>query len=791
MNNFYIFNHTYKEKEQEITITVIFCKDNTFHISLKVELEEFFQHHLLPDYFLVLSTTFAEPAMRQIFIDDFDKTFGGIPLYRKSILKEDITLVCFNIKGQIDIIEAGKLKKISPSLLDGFKRNGLQQLFQKRGGLVVSVDTHHYVFPSGKHCDRFLRTGNVLIHSSEIYFISFCLLPKFDEEIQTNIYCDTSSINTIAFALIELKNRFLENKLQVNVSSFNSYSGLYHNDYNYKPKDLLLISASTSGNIIGYITKNHPLINEENIVVLYFLSNDREQKSISLRLLCNLTFDKKTNPNGIVPYLTYSQKDCKHCEIGSHAVEVSGDVFLLEKPSINSRMLTMNDPEKSLSSFVEEFRTQENEHGDFSETILKCNYSDKNASAQNHEIYIDYNKILDGFAGGFFKKYKSKLDDYITQYIPANTEYIIHVDDDSSKELATYILNDISKKYKEEFVPKLVSIDDLNTLTNGLKTAVVVCSCVSYGKKLLYVARALRNLNQLRLVYFIGLTRLKSKESLNFLKSNLVQGKYASETSTFVSIENIFSHRDTSKTSWDKELENISKLLSFSDQHQLKDLEVTLKYLKEREQKINNSNDTSRRGLSNDLFFNSHLIVEEDNSLVIRKNFAFFNFEKYHGIVSQSDIYFTISNIINSKRNSKDNQKSLEQSPFVRNLISPLNFNRFNDGIIQASILRLAYHTELSYIVDEELSFEMFSILETMIKYHTNHQAEALTEFLYAIAFGKLTLRRNHFDMLVSLLEHNLKGDTLLSLLREYIKIKTVEEVYFDKKKTLEETPAF
>jgi hypothetical protein len=791
MNNFYIFNHIYREKEIDKTITIIFGKDNTFHLSLKVELDSFFQYHLLPDYFLVLSTTFAESAMRQIFIDDFDKTFGGIPLYRKSILKEDITIASFNIKGQLDVVEAGKLKKVTLNLLDSIKRNGLQQLFQKRGGLVVSVDTHHYVFPSGKHCDRFLRTGNILIHSSEIYFIAFCLLKKFDENIHTDIYCDTSSINTIAFALIELKNRFLQNKLQVNVSSFNSYSGLYHNDYNYKPKDLLLISASTSGNIIGYITKNHPLINEENIVVLYFLSNDSEQNSISLRLLCNLTFEKKTNPSGVLPYLTYSQKDCKHCETGSHAVEVSGDVFLLEKPSINSRMLKIDDPEKHLSSFVEEFRTQKNEHGTTSATILKCNYSDKNASAQNHEIYIDYNKILEGFADGFFIKYKSKLDDYITQYVPANTEYMIHVDEDSSKALATYIINDISKKYKEDSIPKLISIDDLDTLTNGLKTAVIVCSCVSYGKKLLYVARALRNLNQIRLVYFIGLTRLKSKESLSFLKSNLVQGKYASETSTFVSIENVFSHRDISKTAWDKELENISKLLSFSDQQQFQNFELTLKYLKERQDKINSSNNTSIRGLSDDLFFDSHLIVEDSHRLTIRKNFAFFDFEKYHGVVSQSDIYFTISNIINSKRNSKDNKRSLEQSPFVRNLISPLNFNRFNDGIIQASILRLAYHTELSYIVDEELSFEMFSILETMIKYSTNHQAEALTEFLYAIAFGKLTLKRGHFDKLLLLLDGNLVGDTLLSLLREYIKIKTVEEVYFDKKKTLEENPAF
>ena len=54
---------------------------------------------------------------------------------------------------------------------------------------------------------------------------------------------------------------------------------------------------------------------------------------------------------------------------------------------------------------------------------------------------------------------------------------------------------------------------------------------------------------------------------------------------------------------------------------------------------------------------------------------------------------------------------------YVRNIIDPANFSRFNDGIIQASILRAAYPEELSYGIDNDTSQEMTNTLETIIKY--------------------------------------------------------------------------
>ena len=64
----------------------------------------------------------------------------------------------------------------------------------------------------------------------------------------------------------------------------------------------------------------------------------------------------------------------------------------------------------------------------------------------------------------------------------------------------------------------------------------------------------------------------------------------------------------------------------------------------------------------------------------------------------QSEIYFIISSILNDLRN----KGVFKQGEYVRNLIDPGNFVRFNDGIIQACFLRAAKSPELDYSLSDE-----------------------------------------------------------------------------------------
>ena len=92
-------------------------------------------------------------------------------------------------------------------------------------------------------------------------------------------------------------------------------------------------------------------------------------------------------------------------------------------------------------------------------------------------------------------------------------------------------------------------------------------------------------------------------------------------------------------------------------------------YLLERKKILETSTGDNERGLANKLFYPRLIKGDKQEELTIRKNFAFFNFDDYVDNVSQADIYFTISNIVNSVRNSNGNtdklDRTLKQSVYV------------------------------------------------------------------------------------------------------------------------------
>lgn len=754
MNNFYIYKFDFKEKSNIISSTVIFCNNSTINeTNLIDELKRFYQNHSQTDKVFIIGGEYLSDRMIEVFVTNQKDTFKGIPRREETSLYENVHILTFNKNRELNSINDEV--KLPNDFEEKLFNEGLQNIFIKRGGLVETQGTHHYVFPSGKHCDKFLRTGNILLYSSEIYFIAFSLLKYFDDEKHNQIYCDSSSINAIALALSELKNRFCVETKLIHIESFSSYEGLYKNDLNYKNNALLLISASTSGNILNYITKVHSEISRSNIVVLYFLDMDNRISEVKESVLCNLTEDKENNPNGLSLYRSYKKDDCQLCKTGSYPVEVSGDVFLLEKPRINSILIGVDDADKKLSKFVEQFKSEL-----YKNTVLKANYKENDPN-NKYEIYIDYSEILQGIKSGKYSKYKNKLDAYINQFVPSNTRYIIHLKDSSSKELSEYIFEKIKDNYQSGKEPKLISQDaKLSEVIpkdcNG--SVLVVGSCISNGKNLLYLSRALRNFEGLRVVYFVGISRMNNTNSLKVLKSNLKQGNYGPETSTYVEVESISCLNKSKRSAWLVELDFLKDMISL-----VKDEgnhASSLVYFNQRKEQIQNSFDSTTRGLSDSLFY-PVITKKPYEQLRIRNNFAFWNFDDYLKDVCQSDIYFTISNIINSLRNSDKIDKSLCQSSFVRNLISPANFNRFNDGIIQASILRSANADELSYSIDYEMSLEMKNILETLIKYHEEEQGEALLEFLYAIAVRKLSLKEEHLSEVLEFLKDNCSNDII------------------------------
>ena len=768
MNNFHIYNFNSevveKDRKRTISSTVIFCGGLRIDESTLVdEIRKHYEKHYQSDKIFIIGGEYIKDNLIELFITNQDKTFIGIPKRQETFLKENLYLLTFNKLGELKSYD----KKLPEYFLLNYLNEGLQDIFLKRGGLITSYGSHHFVFPSGKHCDRFLRTGNILLFSSEIYFIAFSILRHFDENSHTHIFCDTSSINSLAFALSELKNRFLEcdKRTQVTIESFKSYEGLYNNSFNYTPNALLLISASTSSNILTYILENHKTVTRKNIIILYFLGEKKNYKANQDNIICDLT-KSETNKKGIPFYQTFEEKNCVYCKNGSYPVEVIGDVFLLEKPKIQRVFLNANDADRRLSDFIKQFKSENK-----SDTVLKVNY--KEDSEYKYEVYINYVQLLEGL--NLKKKYRDynlKLDDYINQYIPSNTKYIVSLNDQGSTILSEYIYKKIKPNYKKSKCPLLLQQDKLSTIEDKNGTIVVVGSCISNGKNLLYISRALRKFDRYRIIYFIGISRTSNKQKLEFLRGNLKYGTYGMESNSFIEVESIYCNNDSKNTSWMSEIKFIREFIDFL-KDSIPNSVKAQQFLEQRKNILAESSGTIKKGLSSNLFY-PRVTTVPNTELELRKNFAFFNFSDYDTHVSQSDVYFTVSNILNSLRNS-ERPNNLNQSIYVRKIIDPGNFNRFNDGIIQASVLRACKSEELAYNIDNELSEEMYNILETMVKYYKEDQGEALLEFLYAIAIKKLCLKNNHLKNLIELVNRNCK-EKIIICFAKFIQAKVIKK---------------
>lgn len=731
MGKFYIYSANIEDKKYK-KVTIVFNSDISFDFNaLKNELSEYFS-----DFYQTSALIFIHCStirdFKNLIDKNQDKIFMSIPKVEEDSLKTNIFSISYD-RNNFSVKE----KFIQKNLIQ-ILNQGLANIFIKNGGLVESSGiSHHYVFPSGRHSNKFLRTANVLVRKSEIDFIAINTLHHFESDFE-NIYCDTLSIAVVGYSLNKFISRFRKDFKEINIESFKSYDGLYNKDASFYNNSIFLISASTSGGLINYIQKNHPEIHSKDICTLFYLPLSKDSNTSSERILCNLSINEKLG-YGIESYETFkTDETCSFCKSHSTAISIVGDSFSLDEPKINTKTIVA-DPyiTQSLKDFVELFKYKP-EIG----TSLKVSFSENSKTEKKYNLYIDYEKIISNI--GFYEKHKAKMDAYIKQYIPASIKHIIYLNDKGSEKLAQYI-ND---KLKECSITDIENINQIdlheNQITSDISGSIlIVGSCITNGKNLLYLSRFFRNFENIRLIYFVGINRVSDGLKYKELKSNIKYGLYGAENSSFIEVETIKCDNSNVNTPWYIELEKLKDIQAKSN--------ITLPIIRDRINILKSFSNIENKGGDNNIFYTN--IKGED--LEIRKNSAFFNNNLYYKNITQSDVYFTICCVLNNMRNDKDN--GLFQTAFVKNILSPFIFNRFNDGIIQASILRGARDEELNYSFSFKNSEDMFILIRTFIRHIKEYQGEAIFEFLYALSIGKLKLHKSHYKLIFNELS-DLKG---------------------------------
>jgi hypothetical protein len=733
MNNLlYIFQYTDKDSfNSPKSVTVVFVHQEKLPSQeyLADEIKLFFERHIISDYLVVLLPDYLDENNKSWFFDTAAITFKRLPGRSQDYFDHCYFVYTYR-HGQVPTAYPKKIINDDRRFIQNLYRHGSTHIFKHNGGLVESSNDHHFVFPSNKHCSKFIRTGNVLVNGAEIFFLAFQLLPHFDGK--ETVYCDTSSINVLPFAVFELKRRFGDVQLFPAVESFKSYDVFESRKIPFKTQDLVLISSSTSGNIIDRLIANH-LASKEQIALVYYLGPKDRYQANAGNIICDLTKDEKTFPEGVEEFETYPNDfECRLCRSFSHPVAIHGDVFLTVKPKIEKVLLTATP--KHVPRFLNEFVTnyRVDKRADVDGAVIRSYYKEtKGDDDANYETYIDTSKIYGK------PKFEEKLDRLIDKHIPANTKYLVYLPDQSSQALAELI----NKKVNWQSPPTLIRLDDAlpENLENINGCAVIVASCIVTGKNLLHVSMLMRRFPNLSLTYFIGVLGTSNETFQNTLKSSLTRGKDKSDERPFIAVETIYCSLDKYHTIWEKEKLFLEEMVADVNEDG-----PLYPYLIDRIKILRANKETI--GLSDDVFLQAH----NRERLYLRKNFAFWNFEYEEKEIFQSEVYFSMNSIINFLENKEVYSGcSLKQSTYVRNILSIENFTRFNDGIIQACLLRAARPECLAYDLDAESSQQMRVLIESMIDKKDTEHGEALMEFLLALGLKTLRLKKSDTEFIL------------------------------------------
>ncbi|WP_010487476.1 hypothetical protein [Pseudomonas sp. S9] len=646
------------------------------------------------------------------------------------------------------------------SLQTSFKKiidHGLIDIISRNNLVMESSSNYHFVKPSGKHSKKFMKASNVMQRSAEISFLAINLLKHISPRID-KIYTDTAGIFPLAYELISIKRGFSDEPCEF-IDSFGSYNGLDSYTFAGSKNTLVLISASTSDDLSNKL-KIKSGLKKSRIVSLFTPTTDSKYSA-----LVNLTSYYRTYKMDLFANFTSaSEHECEMCIYEkSIPLSLSNSQFVFEAPKSELYLPLAKDSSAALKEIISNYKDSK---------VFKCLYDGLGGnSSTTPEYFIDVSTLVKQNS-----KYDQKIKHYVARSFPLSADLIVHANDQGACDLASKIKSKVQELGKDIAIS---SLEDISSQSPKYGI-VVVAGSIQTGKSLLDISRKLREFDKLPISYVIGFAKFNDWAGYSKLKNDLCynNGNPNLGPHQFKAIEEIMlpinEHR---KTSWEREHE-VLKLVKQST----KLSKNALNQLNKRSLDLRKATDSTTQGLGDKIFLQS----PAGNDMVLGKTFAFWsdrdnNQEWEH----QGSVYFTISSVLQGLRHTKSPKDSSPlKSGYILKQLDPLLFDRFNEGVIQASVLRSAKPRELDYSADDESSKIIGTLIERMIKTPEASTSEALPEFLLAICSAKLQIKKDHIKTL-STLTLDSKKFPLTAALFDHAK-----SVLFGKSEGNEHTPA-
>jgi hypothetical protein len=567
------------------------------------------------------------------------------------------------------------------SLIESFLTRGMLEIIRLREPILYPPLGKSFVKPSGTRESFFIQTSNLFVRYAEMSFIALLLIrqwgSQFDSAVKV-IYVDTSDL--YGLTSLASKMRFGSTSIGPITVSYSSYDRfeeiLKHADVS---NSLMVISATTSHNLLRDITNKTSWKEIGRVATILGLASEYSSSTT------NNTFNSKV--------IAYVKPDTAAVHTNHlSAVRLAGEKFTIEVDEPKSVVLKLPNHRLDLEDLK------------FSELMSMAKVFTSYAMAEGRErlpLKADSNALIKDSA---FKKW---LKEKIEAYAPVSTTHVVLMDLDQTQ--VAQLLEIFGTSQLKYTTPQELP----NIEING--SAIVLCPTFTTGSNLLEVSRDLRKHRNLKnVIYFTGIGTPESVAQFGKLRKNL-------EADGFKILNFSTLATGTPKTltlSWD-----VESYLIRSDENlnQIPDLQERA--------------ETLERGDLDD----SNLFYRVED-LELHAGFKYWEGLDYDP--SKKPALFMFSTFAFLFQNARANNRlrdedRLVQLPNRRVLLDPENFFRYNDSLIQVSILRAAFPVEIDYSDHESHSKSIVYLFQRAE--HLRNRSLAY-EILLALATKRLRI---------------------------------------------------
>lgn len=691
----HVFLHRFSRSVggREVDTIMAFVASREFEQGrVAAELEREIDARLVPDELVIIC--------RESVANDVASGFqggGSLRRLRERLLPgTPTTLLSFDESG-IEIRRQVLSTQDIPSTvdLDELLRRGATAVFKSNGGFVEATSAYHFRNPSGRHTSRFMRLSNILVRQPEILLLGVCTLRHIPSRT-VRIYLDTPSL----FAVVAAINDVRESESALPPISADSYRS-YHGVRTYAHFDLehavALVSASASGGLALILEERG--FDQKAIVHLLFLG----KKAPEITIAVDLHRDAK-NPEGF-NFTTEGNGDgdCGLCDAGSLPITLEGDQFHIAGPQPEPLVITRTSAHAALRDLMDRHAGT----GTFR----------VNGGLPVRQYAVDPDVV------GSLGNSLDRLNYLAAAKIPARLGHCVAANE-GSKKFAQRLLaaadSQINVLLPDEFE------DAVTKAVQPFEDPILVAAAVvGGGRQLLDISRRLRSCPKAPIIYFAGIVTTPSAERTKVLASSLALTSNAA-SHPLVILDEINLPAANAPNAWDAELSLLDAVANSG-------LALTADLVDRRTRLRRTST-----ALETDLF----VANQGAGSLALRPGFAFWSPQLTAGAHTQADVFYTISAVLQRLRTAEAGigRQSLRTEWFYRTLLSPENFGRFNDAIIQASLLRAARPSELDYTDNRVASADASRLIRRIVESARTARGEAAAEFLLALATKRLKL---------------------------------------------------